>query len=651
MKIKNLLEMTTPSSDTSNMGGSQAPKFGRDPHVLEDEKIEETTAGSVATGEPTNMGVQRRGKGSMFQGIKTSKKFVNSPVKEAIEPEQEKIDSLRRSRQERERGSERELGRDPKPSGQYYIMINGTTYKKDGEAVMFNSSIEAHRAVERIRAFRKSKGWSSARYDVIQQKGMEEALDPKALSALQQAKQSIAKNREADVAAWEQDFRKNFAAKYGSQMPPAVAQRPLNIPSTKPAPKPLEKHSVLKNRMVSLNAVIEKQKYLDFLAFKAEQKGLLNPRLEADIDTSLYVKGSEKDDYQALNQKLDKSIDLMKTRLGINKLAYKKPKPMREEGVTEAGPRMVDQFGNEVQRTSGQTVQRDTKPRELRTGDARSTATGIVTKTDAGIRHKPYSDVTPKPRFVEQGVEEGNDPYEPEAYDEFASDTYSDDNLEDEKGVAEAVTLDRSKNPSYPNDPATVNHRLDTAKAILSNPNSDSDSRRAAAAIIAKSEKGVAEAADVMEADLSEEHIMAKDLFKRFDLFKQGKDRALGNKPADKEIMTKEGQLTAERLPKEYIEKAIYRVLMKAYPEVIRQYGSPIVSDAISSVAEMHKDIENIEAEEASIMLHQVINQLKNLQMREEKQRLDPSCWDNKKIGNPKTKVKGGVRVNNCVPK
>jgi len=33
------------------------------------------------------------------------------------------------------------------------------------------------------------------------------------------------------------------------------------------------------------------------------------------------------------------------------------------------------------------------------------------------------------------------------------------------------------------------------------------------------------------------------------------------------------------------------------------------------------------------------------------KQRLDPSCWHNKKIGNPKTKMKGGVRVNNCVPK
>ncbi len=33
------------------------------------------------------------------------------------------------------------------------------------------------------------------------------------------------------------------------------------------------------------------------------------------------------------------------------------------------------------------------------------------------------------------------------------------------------------------------------------------------------------------------------------------------------------------------------------------------------------------------------------------KTRLDPKCWSGKKIGNPKTKVKGGVRVNNCVPK
>jgi hypothetical protein len=38
-------------------------------------------------------------------------------------------------------------------------------------------------------------------------------------------------------------------------------------------------------------------------------------------------------------------------------------------------------------------------------------------------------------------------------------------------------------------------------------------------------------------------------------------------------------------------------------------------------------------------------------ELQEEKTRLDPKCWTGKKIGNPKTKVKGGVRVNNCVPK
>jgi hypothetical protein len=38
-------------------------------------------------------------------------------------------------------------------------------------------------------------------------------------------------------------------------------------------------------------------------------------------------------------------------------------------------------------------------------------------------------------------------------------------------------------------------------------------------------------------------------------------------------------------------------------------------------------------------------------EVKEEKVRLDPKCWKGKKIGNPKTKMKGGVRVNNCVPK
>ena len=41
----------------------------------------------------------------------------------------------------------------------------------------------------------------------------------------------------------------------------------------------------------------------------------------------------------------------------------------------------------------------------------------------------------------------------------------------------------------------------------------------------------------------------------------------------------------------------------------------------------------------------------KTLDIDEEKTRIDKKCWKGKKIGNPKTKVKGGVRVNNCVPK
>jgi hypothetical protein len=41
-----------------------------------------------------------------------------------------------------------------------------------------------------------------------------------------------------------------------------------------------------------------------------------------------------------------------------------------------------------------------------------------------------------------EGVAENNDPYEPEAYDEFVSDTYSDDNPEDEQGVAEGLSTD-----------------------------------------------------------------------------------------------------------------------------------------------------------------------------------------------------------------
>ena len=50
------------------------------------------------------------------------------------------------------------------------------------------------------------------------------------------------------------------------------------------------------------------------------------------------------------------------------------------------------------------------------------------------------------------------------------------------------------------------------------------------------------------------------------------------------------------------------------------------------------------------MFLHDIVAPLTIDEAKATKTRLDPKCWAGKKIGNPKTKVKGGVRVNNCVP-
>jgi hypothetical protein len=78
MKISTLTENPTVASAPTN--SSQAPEFGRSDKFLEEkeEQIDETTSGSVATVATPVGGTQRRAKGSMFAGIKTSKKFANS---------------------------------------------------------------------------------------------------------------------------------------------------------------------------------------------------------------------------------------------------------------------------------------------------------------------------------------------------------------------------------------------------------------------------------------------------------------------------------------------------------------------------------------------------------------------------------------------
>lgn len=76
-----------------------------------------------------------------------------------------------RSRLERERG---ETGRDPAPTGQWYLMVNGSSYKRNGETVMYPNSAAMSKDIERIRQYRKNKGWGAASYQPVEQKGMGE---------------------------------------------------------------------------------------------------------------------------------------------------------------------------------------------------------------------------------------------------------------------------------------------------------------------------------------------------------------------------------------------------------------------------------------------------------------------------------------------
>jgi hypothetical protein len=76
-----------------------------------------------------------------------------------------------RARLERERG---ETGRDPAPTGQWYLMVNGSSYKRNGETVMYPSPAAMSKDIERITQYRKSKGWGVASFRPVEQKGMGE---------------------------------------------------------------------------------------------------------------------------------------------------------------------------------------------------------------------------------------------------------------------------------------------------------------------------------------------------------------------------------------------------------------------------------------------------------------------------------------------
>jgi hypothetical protein len=125
--------------------------------------------------------------------------------------------------------------------------------------------------------------------------------------------------------------------------------------------------------------------------------------------------------------------------------------------------------------------------------------------------------------------------------------------------------------------------------------------------------------------------------------------------PANLQILRKELEMLKQRYQhlredsdSEAVEIAIIKRILIAHTDLIMEFGLDKVTQAIEEVAYNVGDVDEIGTSDVSAYVQQV-KQILGV-VAEEKTRLDPKCWKGKKIGTPKTKVKGGVRVNNCVP-
>lgn len=160
MKISHLQE----GSEAGMPSPSQpAPKFGRS-----DVAIEETTvAGNVGGGAPSNMGMQRRGQGSMFQGIKTSKKFANTPVTED-DISEEHISAKQRREEFFNKSQSRDIGNRP----QNKDILPKQTHESDGEyddeAGMIKTNL--HTSLRAIKGLHKTIGDSENCPEWVQEK-------------------------------------------------------------------------------------------------------------------------------------------------------------------------------------------------------------------------------------------------------------------------------------------------------------------------------------------------------------------------------------------------------------------------------------------------------------------------------------------------
>jgi hypothetical protein len=100
---------------------------------------------------------------------------------------------------------------------------------------------------------------------------------------------------------------------------------------------------------------------------------------------------------------------------------------------------------------------------------------------------------------------------------------------------------------------------------------------------------------------------------------------------------------------------------MKAFKSFFKEVNPDIVYDPeeLKKGIEVELEHTNYRAIATIIAKHhlaedpQYYTKLKAVETKskseDEERRLDKACWKGKKLGTPKTKIKGGIRVNNCV--
>ena len=243
------------------------------------------------------------------------------------------------------RGARDPEGQDSAPDTRtWYIRLNGKLIKdKQGMPYSYRGKAAANKAAVAMQAklFNKGKEFvlttnpNDPQQGVAEQKKNSKAsavteggLRDQSLNALMQARQAIQQQQAAEIDSWKQDFEKNTAAKFTAK------------PTTPSAPvaQPGESHSALRARLNMLNAAIKKQQQLDALGVRAEKLGLLNePGVQADLDTSMYVKDAARDNYATLNKHLDTVIARVSNRITQRQAVRKKPQAMAEDaGSVEA---------------------------------------------------------------------------------------------------------------------------------------------------------------------------------------------------------------------------------------------------------------------------------------------------------------------------